>query len=177
MYGVAWRDKACLPFSVPARQKGAKGRFMTQILASLAEVSDRYDAVFCDLWGCVHNGNEPFPAAVAALQAFRARGGKVILITNAPRPKSSIVKQLDKMGCPRDCWDDIVSSGDAAQYAMLTGAVGRKVYFIGAPQHDSFFTSLSPDLEAVAKREPMNASQNPESRAAARPSERPLSPR
>ncbi len=117
---------------------------MTRILENLAEVSDRYDAVFCDLWGCVHNGHEPFPAAVAALQAYRQRGGKVMLITNAPRPKSSVVAQLDRMGCPRDCWDDVVSSGDAAQYAMLTGAVGRKVYFIGAPKDEPFFAELAP---------------------------------
>ena len=41
-------------------------------------------------------------AAVAALQAFRTKSGKVILLTNAPRPKSSVVKQLDGMGVPRD---------------------------------------------------------------------------
>ena len=76
----------------------------------------------------------PFPAAVAALQAFRAKGGKVILLTNAPRPKSSIIPQLDAMGVPRDAWDDVVTSGDAAQYAMLTGAVGHRVHFIGAPK-------------------------------------------
>ena len=67
---------------------------MTQIIRSLADLSGRYDALFCDLWGCLHNGVTPFPAAVAALQAFRAGGGKVILVTNAPRPKSSIIKQL-----------------------------------------------------------------------------------
>lgn len=51
---------------------------MTQIIAKLAEISDNYDAVFCDLWGCLHNGVAPFPDAVAALQAFRAKGGRAI---------------------------------------------------------------------------------------------------
>ncbi len=127
---------------------------MTQIITRFAEVSDRYDAVFCDLWGCLHNGIAPFPAAVAALQAYRAKGGKVILLTNAPRPKSSIAKQLDAMGVPRDAWDDVVSSGDAAQYAMLTGAVGRRVYFIGAPKDEPFFTDFAGDLAQVAKDNP-----------------------
>ena len=127
---------------------------MTQIIANLAEISARYDAVFCDLWGCLHNGVAPFPAAVAALQAFRAKGGKVILLTNAPRPKSSIVKQLDGMSVPRDAWDDVVTSGDAAQYAMLTGAVGHKVHFIGAPKDEVFFTDFADDLQAVAAANP-----------------------
>ncbi|WP_054006991.1 TIGR01459 family HAD-type hydrolase [Cypionkella psychrotolerans] len=127
---------------------------MTQIIANLAQISARYDAVFCDLWGCLHNGVTPFPAAVAALQAFRAKGGRVILLTNAPRPKSSIVKQLDEMSVPRDAWDDVVTSGDAAQYAMLTGAVGHKVHFIGAPKDEVFFTDFAEDLQAVAAANP-----------------------
>ncbi len=127
---------------------------MTQIIPALANISDSYDAVLCDLWGCLHNGVTPFPAAVAALQAFRTKGGKVILLTNAPRPKSSVVKQLDGMGVPRDAWDDVVTSGDAAQYAMLTGAVGRKLHHIGAPKDMPFFTDFSADLAAVAAAEP-----------------------
>ncbi|MDB5659188.1 MAG: family HAD-type hydrolase [Cypionkella sp.] len=127
---------------------------MTEIVASLADISAQYDAVFCDLWGCLHNGVTPFPAAVAALQAFRAKGGRVILLTNAPRPKASIIRQLDKMDVPRDAWDDVVTSGDAAQYAMLTGAVGHKVHFIGAAKDESFFTDFAPDLQAVAAANP-----------------------
>ncbi|MDD9923313.1 MAG: TIGR01459 family HAD-type hydrolase, partial [Boseongicola sp.] len=29
---------------------------MVQIVDSLASISDRYDALFCDLWGCLHDG-------------------------------------------------------------------------------------------------------------------------
>jgi HAD superfamily hydrolase (TIGR01459 family) len=127
---------------------------MTDIITSLAEISDRYDAVFCDLWGCLHNGVTAYPAAVAALQQFRAKGGRVILLTNAPRPKSSVIEQLDAMAVPRDAWDDVVTSGDAAQYAMLTGAVGRRVYFIGAAKDEPFFTDFADDLAAVAAANP-----------------------
>ena len=127
---------------------------MTDIIASLADLGSRYDAVFCDLWGCLHNGKTPFPAAVAALQGFRARGGKVLLLTNAPRPKSSIVKQLDGMGVPRDAWDEVVTSGDATQYAMLNGAVGRRLYFIGAPKDEPFFTTFADDLAELAASQP-----------------------
>ncbi len=127
---------------------------MTEIIQNLAQISARYDAVFCDLWGCLHNGKTPFPEAVAALQAFRTQGGKVILLTNAPRPKSSVIKQLDELGVPRDAWDDVVTSGDAAQYAMLTGAVGRRVHFIGAPKDMTFFTDFAEDLQATAATNP-----------------------
>ena len=118
---------------------------MTRILSSLSEIGSDYDALLCDLWGCLHNGIAPYPAAVAALQAFRAGGGKVVLLTNAPRPHADVIAQLDRMGVPRDAWDVVVSSGDAAQDAMFAGAVGRKVFFIGADKDLNFFNEIPPE--------------------------------
>ena len=118
---------------------------MTRILSSLSEIGSDYDALLCDLWGCLHNGIAPYPAAVAALQAFRAGGGKVVLLTNAPRPNADVIQQLDRMGVPRDAWDAGVSSGDAAQDAMFAGAVGRKVFFIGADKDLNFFNEIPPE--------------------------------
>ena len=127
---------------------------MTEIIASLAGIAPRYDAVFCDLWGCLHNGKAPFPAAVAALQSFRGGGGTVVLLTNAPRPKPSVVAQLDRMGVPRDVWDEIVTSGDAAQHALVSGAVGRRVHHIGAEKDETFFTDFAPDIAGYAASQP-----------------------
>lgn len=123
---------------------------MTQIIQNLSEISDNYDALFCDLWGCLHNGVTPYPAAVKALQDFRAKGGKVILVTNSPRPQKGVALQLDAMGVPRDAWDAIASSGDAAQYAMLGGDVGKRVYHIGAPKDEVFFNTFDADMAELA---------------------------
>ncbi len=128
---------------------------MTMIIGSLAEVGSRYDAVFCDLWGCLHNGKTAFPAAVAALQSYRKAGGKVVLLTNAPRPESSVLKQLKTLGVPRDAWDIIVTSGDAAQMGMLSGAVGQMVHHIGAPKDEEFFTDFAGDLRDYALTRPV----------------------
>jgi HAD superfamily hydrolase (TIGR01459 family) len=127
---------------------------MTEIVRSLADLAGRYDAVFCDLWGCLHNGQTAFPAAVAALQGFRAAGGKVVLLTNAPRPQASVIRQLDGLSVPRDAWDIVVTSGDAAQMGMLIGAVGRRVHHIGAPKDEAFFTDFADDIAAFAKSQP-----------------------
>lgn len=123
---------------------------MTEMIRGLADVAGQYDAVFCDLWGCLHNGKVPFPAAVAALRAVRAQGKTVLLLTNSPRPKSSVVQQLARIGVPEDCWDEIVSSGDAAQYGLLSGAVGQRVHHIGAEKDESFFTDLPGDAPKLA---------------------------
>ena len=115
---------------------------MTQIINSLSEVSARYDALFVDLWGCVHNGVDALPDAVKALQDYRAQGGKVILVTNSPRPRSGVLLQLKTFGVPDDAWDDIASSGDSARSAMFRGAVGSKVWFIGQPHEQIFFDPI-----------------------------------
>ncbi|WP_417525934.1 TIGR01459 family HAD-type hydrolase [Marinovum sp.] len=115
---------------------------MTRIIQTLSEISDRYDAAFVDLWGCVHNGIAAFPEAVAALQAFRASGGTVVLLTNAPRPRDEVADQLRKLQVPDDAWDTIATSGDSARAAMFTGAVGSKVYHIGTPGDKRFFGPL-----------------------------------
>ncbi|MFJ1291179.1 TIGR01459 family HAD-type hydrolase [Paracoccus yeei] len=120
---------------------------MTQIISSLAEVALNYDVLFCDLWGCLHNGVEAYPAAVAALRDFRAGGGRVVLLTNAPRPWRYVVDQLDRMAVPRDAWDVVVSSGDAAQDAMFAGAVGRKVWAVMMAKDEGFFSDIPPEWQ------------------------------
>ncbi|UWQ25780.1 TIGR01459 family HAD-type hydrolase [Leisingera aquaemixtae] len=112
---------------------------MTQIISSLSEVSGRYKALFVDLWGCVHNGITAFPEAVAALQAYRAEGGIVVLVTNSPKPRAGVAAQLGQFNVPEDAYDTIATSGDSARAAMFTGAVGNKVYFMGEWERDAGF--------------------------------------
>ena len=112
---------------------------MTRIITALSEISASYDALFVDLWGRVHNGVAALPEAVAALQAYRRDGGKVILVTNSPRPRAGVQKQLVHFGVPDDAWDSIATSGDSARSAMYRGVVGRKVWHLGPPTDSRFF--------------------------------------
>jgi len=88
-------------------------------IAGLGAVASGYDLLLSDIWGVVHNGREHFPAAVEALRRFRAGGGRVVLLTNAPRPHGSVVAQLDGLAVPRDAWDGVVTSGDVAAALIL----------------------------------------------------------
>ncbi|WP_375228873.1 TIGR01459 family HAD-type hydrolase [Roseobacter sp. S98] len=115
---------------------------MTRIISSLSEISAQYDALFVDLWGCVHNGVHALPGAVSALQAYRAGGGKVVLVTNSPRPRAGVTKQLVHFGVPDDAWDTIATSGDSARSAMFRGVVGQKVWHIGYPGDERFFEPI-----------------------------------
>ncbi|MFN3207737.1 MAG: TIGR01459 family HAD-type hydrolase [Roseovarius sp.] len=122
---------------------------MTQIIASLSEISGRYDALFVDLWGCVHNGVTAYPEAVEALMTYRAEGGTVVLVTNSPKPRAGVEAQLETFNVPAACYDAIATSGDSARAAMFRGMVGRRVWFMGDWQRDAGFF------------EPMEVIENP----------------
>ncbi|MCI4660934.1 MAG: TIGR01459 family HAD-type hydrolase [Neomegalonema sp.] len=123
----------------------------TRIIQSLAEISDGYDVLLCDLWGCFHNGITPFAAAVAALQAYRARGGIVVLLTNAPRPGPSVLRQLAAMRAPEDAWDGIVSSGDATRAEIASGKYGKRLHVVGPERDESIWDGLDIELVALEK--------------------------
>lgn len=120
---------------------------MTRLIQNLSEISTNYDALFVDLWGCVHNGIEAFPEAVKALQDYRKAGGIVILVTNSPRPWRSVAAQMLSFGVPEDAYDAIATSGDSARTAMHMGAVGQKVYHIGTPDEIEVFFAPSDILD------------------------------
>ena len=82
-------------------------------------------------------------SANGSLKKYRANGGKVVLVTNSPRPRSSVEKQLIKFGVDPEAWDLIATSGDSARMAMFQGIVGNKIYFIGTPYEENFFEPLN----------------------------------
>jgi HAD superfamily hydrolase (TIGR01459 family) len=97
---------------------------MTRTISGLSEIAGRYDVLLCDVWGVVHNGRESFPAACEALIQFQRRHGRVVLISNAPRPSKAIFGQLDDFGVPRQAWTDFVTSGDATRRLLAERAPG-----------------------------------------------------
>ena len=116
---------------------------MGKIINTFGQISTQYKSVFCDLWGCLHNGKESFQQSLKALLSFKENGGIVILLTNAPRPSQAVVAQIEKMGITKYYFDDIVTSGDAAQLSLFSGEFGKNVFHIGAKRDMSFFNISS----------------------------------
>ena len=103
------------------------------MLSGLHEVADNYDAIFCDIWGVLHNGAAPFKGVPEALQQFKASGKPVILLSNAPRPSSAAQQRLRNLSVPDDCYDEIVTSGNAAIHILSERTQrGETYHFVGA---------------------------------------------
>jgi HAD superfamily hydrolase (TIGR01459 family) len=121
----------------------------SRLIASLADISDAYDAVLCDVWGVAHDGKHAFPAASDALVAYRRRGGAVAFLTNAPRPHAPVEAQLLRLGVARDAFDAVVTSGDVT-ISLIAAHDGAPVHHIG-PERD---LSLFEAVEAATGRRP-----------------------
>ncbi len=121
-----------------------------RIARGLSEFDGRYDVVFCDVWGVVHNGQARYPAACEALQRFRSGGGTVILITNAPRPNPPILEQLAGFHVPQDAYDDMVTSGDVT-LAFIAERKDAPIYHIG-PERDFTLFEISHQQTGIKPR-------------------------
>jgi HAD superfamily hydrolase (TIGR01459 family) len=118
-----------------------------RIISRLADISDHYDAVLCDVWGVIHNGRSAYQDACKALADFRASGKPVILISNAPRPSSNIPGQLEHLKVPFEAWDKIVTSGDATRAEIERR--GPRGYKIGPSKDEGLYDGLPVDFRPL----------------------------
>lgn len=114
---------------------------MTALITGLAQVAGRYDVLFCDVWGVIHDGVEAFDEACAALARWRQDRGPVVLISNSPRPTAAVADQLDSVGVPREAWSALVTSGDVTRDLLAARAPGP-AWRIGPERDDPLFEGL-----------------------------------
>jgi HAD superfamily hydrolase (TIGR01459 family) len=107
----------------------------------LQPLAESYDLILCDVWGVLHNGVKAYEAASDALTRFRAKGGRVVLVSNAPRPGASVGTQLDGFQVPRSAYDAIVTSGDLTRLAIQE-RIDRIVHHIGPPRDMPIYDGL-----------------------------------
>jgi HAD superfamily hydrolase (TIGR01459 family) len=122
-----------------------------KLIQGLAALADRYDGYVVDLWGVIHDGLTTYDGAVPCLAALRARGRRVVLLSNAPRRAAVAVAGLRRLGVPDDLYDAIVTSGEACFLALRDRpdawfrALGRRVHHIGPPRDASVLDGLGLD--------------------------------
>ena len=68
----------------------------------LREIVNSFDLFYIDIWGVLHNGIKLNGDAVNVLSQLDKLGKEYVLLTNAPRPNSDVVKFLEKLGLDND---------------------------------------------------------------------------
>ncbi len=120
-----------------------------QLLPGLSAIAGDYDAVFCDIWGVIHNGRQHFPPAYEALKRFKAEVGPVILISNSPRPNDSLTQQLASLGVFEDGFSAVISSGDATREYLRQFAPSGPAWRIGDPREQTLYEGIDIDLSGT----------------------------
>jgi len=116
---------------------------LTNVINTFSEISDKYTAVICDLWGCLHNGVKSFPAALKALEHFRASNGTVILVTNAPRPIANVEYQIANLGIKKNHYDMLLTSGElTSEYINKISENKLNIFHIGGKRHHSIYKDM-----------------------------------
>ncbi|WP_336279587.1 TIGR01459 family HAD-type hydrolase [Bartonella sp. CB175] len=113
-------------------------------LTHIESIIEHYNAVFCDVWGVVHNGEKAFEPALKVLHKIRQMGKSVIFLTNSPRPREDVIAQLQSMNIHNGYYDAIITSGDVTR--DLIRAAPRKVFFIGLQRDLVLFEGLECEL-------------------------------
>lgn len=103
-------------------------------VSGLGDLAPLYRVLLCDVWGVVHDGASQHRPATEALTRFRDGGGRVVFVTNAPRPRAAVVEMLDRLTVPHSAYDAVVTSGDTAR-VELAARPGVRIYHVG-PDRD-----------------------------------------
>ena len=122
-----------------------------QPLSGLGQIADQYEAVFCDIWGVIHNGRIAFHEACEALERYREYA-PVVLITNIPRPSIGVPDSFRRISVPGEFYDAIVTSGDAVIDSLARRAPGP-AFKIGPERDDPLYAGLElnfTDLDSAA---------------------------
>jgi HAD superfamily hydrolase (TIGR01459 family) len=105
----------------------------------LCSIVDKYQLFYIDLWGVVHNGIKLHQDAINTLKQISKKNKDYVLLTNAPRPNSSVKIFLEKMGMEKDIRDHVFTSGEAALNYIKKNLTNKTFFHIGPPRDFDLF--------------------------------------
>ena len=111
----------------------------------LRSIADNYDIFYIDLWGVVHNGVTLHKTAIKVLEEITKAKKKYVLLTNAPRPNSSVNLFLEKMGMNKEIREKVYSSGEASLSYLKKNFLNRKFFHLGPPRDFDLFLDFKKD--------------------------------
>ena len=111
-------------------------------LDGLQSIADNYDLFYIDLWGVIHNGVKLHNSAIATLNELKKKNKSFVLLTNAPRPNTTVNKFLEKMGMNEDLTKHVYTSGEAALNFLKTSFKSKNFFHIGPPRDFDLFNEF-----------------------------------
>jgi HAD superfamily hydrolase (TIGR01450 family) len=92
------------------------------------------DGLLIDLDGVVWLGGVPIDGAAAAVAALRARGIRVVFLTNDPSiSREEQAARLGAMGIPATAEDVLTAAAATARFLAARGQLARRAFVVGSP--------------------------------------------
>ena len=111
-------------------------------LNHLSDIYKSYDTFVIDLWGVVHNGMKLNSKAINAIEQLKNNSKKIVFLSNAPRPSSKVINFLLKMDMKKEFLSNVMTSGEAAMYAINKNKFGKTFFHLGPPRDISVFEKV-----------------------------------
>ena len=101
----------------------------------LREIAENFDLFYIDIWGVLHNGIKLNQDAVNVLYELDKLGKEYVLLTNAPRPNSDVIKFLEKLGLDYEKSSKVYTSGQGSLNYLSNEKKNLKFFHLG-PERD-----------------------------------------
>ena len=118
----------------------------------LSSIVDNYQLFYIDLWGVIHNGVRLHSEAVNTIKQISKKNKDYVLLTNAPRPNSSVKIFLEKMGLEKEIREHVFTSGEAALNYLKNNFLNNPFFHVGPPRDFDLFKDFEKNKSAKIEK-------------------------
>lgn len=168
-YSRAIVGTLCGVASVSAFTPLSAGGVQLDYVSGVSSLPEHYDTYLLDMWGVMHDGSKPYDGVLETIAQLKAKGKRLIILSNSSKRLSYAHKMLNKLGFNIDDFEQIITSGEVSWRMMsgdaslacdvwpvltdLNASSAKKVYLFGSGDNDEEYCdsagwSLAPIEEA-----------------------------
>ncbi|MDQ7251372.1 TIGR01459 family HAD-type hydrolase [Dongia sedimenti] len=109
---------------------------MTEMIARLQQIADRFDHVLLDQYGVLHHGKGVFVEARDCVASLHDRGKTILVLSNSGKRSADNLHRIAKAGLEPALYDGVLSSGEVAWQGLRDRKsvpftqVGRRCFLV-----------------------------------------------
>lgn len=117
------------------------GPYSAEFIEGISSISDRYDGFLIDVWGVLHDGENPYHGVIDCLHQLKTCRKQVILLSNSARRRYLAEKDLADLGIVPEIYNHLVTSGELTRSALANRLderlvqLGNCYYLIGSEHY------------------------------------------
>ena len=121
---------------------------MTRQLDTINEIASDYDAIVLDQWGVLHDGTQPYGAAIDILSELKAVGSRLAVLSNSGKRAAPNADRIAAMGFQSDLLEHVMTSGEALWADIQDQRIpGKRFYAIERLKGDALVWARGLDIE------------------------------